>query len=190
MSYLTREGIQKFHDDFLALMEQKCETVSADTWGYPGGYYDSDTYSFKTKCGTLLIGHVDHTEQLKRWWIPVAIEEEQINNLLYIAFELSIPNDPTNNHLSIHFRTDNDGNILVLHKGKFTVGFGSLSMSDFFEYYQAHKGEWPVVNVDGQKYLKLGQFNQNHFEDDFKDFLESLACFAKYVPKFKNNFRH
>lgn len=190
MRYLTKSEIRKFHSDLLALMQKHAKAQIEDTWGYPSGYIDCDTYSFDTPSGTLLIGHYDFTEEKQRWWVPVCLEEPQTNNLLYIAFELSIPDAPINNHLSVHYKIGDTGAVHVLHKGKFTVGYGAVSMADFFDYYGKTPGKWPILNSLGTQYLELGKLAPDSLDSDFTTLLDSLAEFARYVPEFKEGYRN
>jgi len=41
--------------------------------------------------------------------------------------------------------------------GKFTVGHGSISTREFFEYYRANPGKWQLMQFNGYDYLKLAK---------------------------------
>lgn len=188
MRYANSADLSQFHDSFLAMCEKHATAKDVEDWGFPTGAIDCDTYSFDTKQGTMYIGH-DDFQAKQRWWIPISLEEDQTYiTQLVIAFEMCIPK-ADNRYLSVHYVLDDDGRVHILHKGKFTIGHGSASMSEFFDYYRKHPGRWPIVVVNFQDYLELGKVSLPINDDEFLGLLESLAEFANYIPEFKNNFR-
>lgn len=190
MRYLTSSELHSFHDSFLQALRIHSSSHYEEEWGYPSGFEICDTFSFSTEHGTLLIGHLDRTNELGRWWIPITLEDNSYTQFsqLLINFEMSIPTQP-NLYLSAHYTIDDDGAIHILHKGKFTVGHGSISMHAFFEYYRANPGRWLLRKFMGYDYLQLAKINPESFESDFLKLLPSLADFAKYISTFKNEYR-
>ncbi len=188
MRYLNSPELAQFHDAFMAMCQKHATARSLEGWGFPTGVIDCDTYSFDTKHGTLYIGHDDFQEK-QRWWVPISLEKDQIYvTQLTIAFEMCIPKT-YNRYLSVHYVIDADGKVHILHKGKFTIGHSSASMSEFFDYYRKHPGQWTVVNVNFQEYLELGKVSLPIVDNEFLDLKESLAGFADYIPGFKYQYR-
>jgi hypothetical protein len=84
---------------------------------------------------------------------------------------------------------DDNKTVHILHKGKFTVGHGSVSMYEFFDYYRENPGKWSLINFNFQNYLELGKVNLVLTDNDFRGLLDSLAEFARYIPAFKDKYR-
>jgi len=187
MYYLNNSQLSQFHDAFLAMCEKHGTAKNVEGWGFPTGVIDCDTYSFDTKQGTLYIGHDDAVAE-NRWWIPIGLESQAYGNELAIAFEMNIPRT-RNMHLSVHFAIDDDNRIHILHKGKFTVGHGSVSMDDFFAYYRKNPGKWRLIKFNYYDYLVLGEVNLILTDTDSAELLDSLAEFARYIQKFKSIYR-
>ena len=187
MHYLNDSELSQFHDALLKMFQKHAINVSEDSWGFPSGMLYCDTYSFNTKYGTLYVGHDDFIEE-KRWWIPVTLKEQVYGDQLPIAFEMNIPKT-RNMHLSVHYAIDDSNIVHILHKGKFTVRHGSVSMYKFFSYYQNNPRSWPVISFSGYDYLELGKVNLALTDGEFLGLLESLAEFANYIPGFKDNYR-
>jgi len=187
MRYLNSSQLSQFHDAFLAMCEKHATTKNVESWGFPTGVIDCDTYSFDTRQGTLYIGH-DDTVAESRWWIPIGLESQAFGSELAIVFEMNIPKE-RNMHLSVHYTVDDNQKVHILHKGKFTVGHGSTSMSEFFDYYREHPGRWPIVAVNFQEYLELAKVSLPIKDSEFRSLLESLAEFARYIPDFKVKYR-
>lgn len=190
MRYLVSSELHGFHDSFLRALRKHSSGKSDEEWGYPSGFEICETFSFRTEHGTLLIGHLDRIKELGRWWIPVTLEDNSHASYtqLSIDFEMSIPTQK-NLYLSVHYTMDDGGAILILHKGKFTVGHGSISMREFFEYYRANPGRWQLMRFNGYDYLRLAKLDPESFDSDFLKLLPSLADFANYIHNFKNKYR-
>jgi len=187
MRYANSAELSQFHDSFLAMCEKHTTTKDEWGWGFPGGIIDCDTYSFNTDHGLMYIGHSDEVAD-NRWWIPIGLESQAYGSELAIAYEMNIP-FTENRHISLHYTFDNDNRIHILHKGKVTVGHGSIGMDEFFRYYRNNPGRWPVINFSGYEYLELGKVSLPITDDEFLGLLESLAEFANYIQRFKNNWR-
>jgi hypothetical protein len=187
MRYANSTELSQFHDVFLGMCEKHATAKDEEGWGFPTGVIYCDTYSFDTKQGTMYIGHDDFVEE-QRWWLPIGLESQAFINELAISFEMCIPKT-LNRHLSVHYIIDDNQTMHILHKGKFTVGHGSVSMYEFFNYYQNNPGRWPVISFPGYDYLELGKVNLTLTDDEFLGLLESLAEFAKYIPDYKDKYR-
>ena len=94
-----------------------------------------------------------------------------------------------NKNLSVHYTIDDNKVIRILHKGKFTVGHGSVSMAEFFNYYRNNPGRWQLISFLDYDYLELAQLNTNLTDTDFVGLLDSLSEFTKYIRNFKNLHR-
>lgn len=190
MRYLTSSELYGFHDSFLLALRKHSSSQFEEEWGYPSGFEICDTFSFTTEHGTLLIGHLDRIKELGRWWIPITLEDNSHTpyTQLLIDFEMSIPTRP-NLYLSVHYTMDDDGAIHILHKGKFTVGHGSISIREFSQYYRTNPGRWQLMQFNGYDYLKLARIKQESFDSDFLKLIPSLADFANYISNFKNKYR-
>lgn len=187
MRYLNSSELSKFHDALLNMFEKHATNIGEDSWGFPSGILYCDTYSFNTKYGTLYVGHDDFIEE-KRWWIPITLEEQAYGDQLPIAFEMNIPKT-RNMHVSVHYVIDDNNIVHILHKGKFTVGHGSVCMSEFFDYYRKKPGKWQLMKFSYYEYLVLGKVNLVLADTDFTQLLDSLAEFARYIPDFKIKYR-
>lgn len=187
MRYLNSTELQQFHKGFLNLCEKHAIDKSEESWGHPHGAIYCDTFTFNTKHGTIYLGHDDFIEQ-NRWWIPIGIEEPVFGPDFTISFEMCIPKTE-NRYLSVHYMIDDNKTIHIFHKGKFTVGHGSVSMHEFFDYYKNNPGKWQLTKVNFQDYLELGKVNIAITDTDFSGLLDSLADFAKYIPSFKDKYR-
>ena len=187
MRYLNSSELSQSHNAFLAMCQKHAISQNVESWGFPTGVIDCDTYSFNAKQGILYIGHSDEVAD-NRWWIPIGLESQAFGNELAIAFEMNIPRT-RNMHLSVHYAIDDDSCIHILHKGKVTVGHSSVSMSEFFSYYQKHPGRWPIISFYGYEYLELGKVSVPITDNEFLDLLESLSVFADYIPGFKYHYR-
>ena len=184
MRYLTSPELQDFHDSFLRALRKHSSGHSDEAWGFPHGWDECDTFSFRTVHGTLLIGHLDLTKELGRWWIPISLEDNYPN----IEFEINIPLEP-NLRLSVHYTMDDDGAILILHKGRFTV-VHAIGMSEFFEYYRANPVIWERMQYNWYDYLILAKIEPESVDSDFlKIIIPSLADFAHYIHNFKTGIR-
>ena len=187
MRYLNSDELSQFHDAFLTMCEKHATTKDEWGWGFPTGVIDCDTYSLETQKGTMYIGHEDFDKE-RRWWIPIGLESQAFGNELAIAFEMNIPK-ARNMHLSVHYTIDDNQKVHVLHKGKFTVGHGAVSMYEFFDYYKKNPGKWPVINFSFYEYLELGKVSLPIPDNEFLTLVESLAEFADYIPGFKDKYR-
>jgi hypothetical protein len=187
MRYLNSSELSQFHDALLGMCDKHATNKGEEGWGYPTGVHYCDTYSFDSKFGLLYIGHDDFIAE-KRWWIPVALEEQVSGEQLPISFEMCIPKTE-NRYVSVHYTVDDNKIVHILHKGKFTVGHGSVSMYDFFNYYRKIPGKWQLINFYGYDYLELGRVNLILTDVDFVGLLDSLAEFARYIPDFKIRYR-
>ena len=187
MRYLNSSELSMFHDSLLRMFGKHATNIGQDSWGFPSGIHYCDTYSFNTKYGTLHVGHDDFIEA-KRWWIPITLEEQVYGDQLPIAFEMCIPKT-RNMQVSVHYAIDDNNVVHILHKGKFTVGHGSVSMSDFFDYYQKYPGKWQLMKFNYYDYLLLAKVNLVLADADFTQLLDSLAEFTRYIPNYKSNYR-
>ncbi|MFC2012473.1 hypothetical protein ACFLVU_05020 [Chloroflexota bacterium] len=187
MRYLNNSELSQFHNAFLEMCEKHATGKDEEDWGYPTGVISCETFSFDTKYGTMYIGHDDFIEK-QRWWIPIGLEEQAFITELAISFEMCIPKTD-NRYLSVHYAMDDNKIVHILHKGKFTVGHGSVSMYEFFNYYRKNLGKWKLTKVNFQDYLELGKVNIAITDADFSGLLDSLADFAKYIPAFKDKYR-
>ena len=187
MRYLIGSELVQLHDAFLTKLESKTIEKSEQEWGYPSGVNWSDTYKFDTRNGEMYVGNFEN-EELDRWWIPIVLESQIMNAQFPIIFEMNIPKNE-NLRVSVHYTINEQGIVHIWHKGKFTVGHGSRSMQDFFNYYTDNKGQWPEKSFNGYDYLELGKVHLNISDQEFGDLLESLSEFALYIPNFKNIYR-
>jgi hypothetical protein len=187
MRYLNSSELSQFHDAFLTMCEKHATGKDEEDWGYPTGIISCETFSFDTKYGTMYIGHDDFIEK-QRWWIPIGLEAQAFITELAISFEMCIPKTD-NRYLSVHYTIDDNKTIHILHKGKFTVGHGSVSMSEFFDYYRKNPSRWQLIKFYGYDYLELGKVNMVLADAEFIGLLDSLAEFARYIPNFKSNYR-
>ena len=188
MRYANSDELSRFHDSFLAMCEKHADRKEQRAWGFPHGVIACDTYRFNTGQRTLYVGHHD-IGQGERWWVPIRLEDQSASGQLQIDFELCIPKQKSM-HLSVHYAVDSNDMGNILHKGKFTVGRGGVSMSTFFAYYRRHPGRWRLMEFNNHTYLVLGRVNLDMTEADFAELLESLADFAKYIPGFKDTRRY
>ena len=188
MRYLTSLELGQFHAALLSELKKHSSSQIEKAWGYPHGATTCNTYSFSTKHGTLYVGHHDNVK-INRWWIPITLKEQVSGAQLPITFEMCVPK--TNNmRLSVHYAVDDNGLVHILHKGKFTVGHGSVSMQEFFIYYRKSPGQWSLMQFRGYDYLELGKLSLNLTTNStFPDLLDSLAILARYIPTFKNKYR-
>ena len=191
MRYLTSSELHSFHDSFLRTLRKHSLGQSNEEWGYPSGFHVCETHLFETNHGNMYIGHLDSVENSGRWWIPVTLEDN-IRSLsttqLSIDFEMSIPARP-NLRLSTHYIKDEEDNLYIVQKGKFTIGHRSISMSEFFRYYLAQPSKWQVIQFNDYDYLILVKLVLGSIDADFSYLLNSLADFANYIPGFKNRYR-
>src|SRR3972149_3350514 len=172
MRYLESPELRSFHDSFLRAIRKSSLGQSDKEWGYPHGVERCETFSFPIEQGTLLIGHLDRAKEWRRWWIPVALVDRAhaTYSQLAIDFEMSIPAQP-NLYLSVHYAVDGEA-ILILHKGKFTVGHGSIRLHQFFEHYRANPKGWQTIRFNGYDYLVLARLVQTSFDKDFLGLLD------------------
>ncbi len=187
MRYLNNSELSQFHDALLKMFQKHATNVGKKDWGHPHGIDYCDTYSFNTKYGTLRIGHEDYVQE-ERWWIPIELKKQVPSDQLSIAFEMNIPKT-RNMRLAVHYAIDENNIVHILHKGKFTVGHGSVSMSEFFNYYRKIPSKWQLINFYSYDYLELGRVNLILTDTEFVQLLDSLAEFARYIPKFKSIYR-
>lgn len=182
----TTQGLADLHNMIHHSLEKYGRNLGTTTWGWPGGSDDlEDTFLFTMKNAILLLGPQDLDN---RWWLGVALEDQYPEGQLVPIFEFNIPKEP-NRQLSIIFTRR--GNLIeALHKGKFTIGKGSISTDIFFEYYSAYPSHWPVIIDDDVQYLILFTFDLDHFGySQFYSFISTLTSFAEYVTWFKDEHR-
>lgn len=187
MRHANSDELSRFHDSFLAMCEKNADRKEQRAWGFPHGVIKCDTYCFNTGQRTLYVGHHD-IGQGERWWVPIRLEDQSASGQLQIDFELCIPKQKSM-HLSVHYAVDSNDMVNILHKGKFTVGRGGVSMSTFFAYYKKDPSGWQLPEFNNREYLVLGRVSLAMTDADFTGLLESLADFARYIPKFKDAFR-
>lgn len=185
MRLLNEKELWSFHDTVLGLLKRHGKR-SFEVWGFPSGNIECETYEFRGNFGSLLLGH-DSNEEGNRWWIPVNIDRPG-RGMHNIAFEMNIPKT-SNRTLSVHYARDESGDILILHKGFFTVGYGGVSMDEFFSYYRRNPATWQRTDFDNRQYLLLGKLKQQSLDASFLDLISSLAAFARYIAVFKNQYR-
>ncbi|GAI56475.1 unnamed protein product, partial [marine sediment metagenome] len=160
--------------------------LGSTPWGWPGGAGELEaTYLFTMKEGVLLLGP---QELGNRWWLGIDLRDTYPEGQLVPIFEFNIPQRPTRNLSTIFSQRENL--IVALHKGKFTVGRGSLSSDTFFSYYANNPSSWPVLTDEGVQYLILFTFDLDHFNySQFFSFLSTLTSFADYITWYKDEYR-
>jgi hypothetical protein len=187
MRYLNSSELAQFHMGFLTMCKKNAITNGDEVWGYPSGFLQCDTYTFKCRYGDMYLGHEDFNRE-QRWWMPISLQNQQASNELSIAFEMNIPKFD-NKYVSVHYAIDEKQFVHILHKGKFTIGHGSASMAEFFNYYRNNPAGWPVIQYNYQDYLLLGVASLSMTDKEFETLLSSLADFANYIPDFKTRYR-
>ncbi len=188
MRYLNGLELSQLHTNLLQMCEKHAINKGKKTWGFPHGIEYCDTYIFKLPRWYIYIGHLDF-QAGKRWWFPVVLNSLGTADDLSIDFEMCIPKID-NPRLSVRYTIDDTKKLVhVLHKGKFTVGYGSVRMADFFDFYKNNPGEWPIIRHNFQDYLQLGAISLPMTDGDFTNLLSSLAEFANYIPNFKKKYR-
>ena len=182
----TTQDLARLHDVLYGNLQQYGRDIGPRRWGWPGGSEQLEvTYLFTLEQGVLLLGPWDLGN---RWWLGVDLEDDYPQGQLTPIFEFNIPKAPTRN-LSMVFAKR--GNLIeVLHKGKFTVGRGSLRSDLFFDYYADYPPHWPLVLENGERYLVLFIFDLDHFHyRQFLLFLTTVASFSDYVTCYKDQHR-
>jgi len=184
----TRDELERLHTTLIQAIEEYGNHLSSVSWGWPGGQgvgIQPSTYLFTLKQGVLLLCHNDLDN---RWWLAVALLDSYPTGQVSISFEFNIPKDPGTN-LETAFISEN-GLIKAIHKGRFTVGRGTLSRETFFNYYRENPDYWPVMEDEGSQYLVLFTFDLNNFcYQQFYAFLSTLADFGEYITWYKDEYR-
>lgn len=182
----TAQDLARLHDVLYTNLQRYGRDIGPRLWGWPSGSEQLEvTYLFTLEQGILLLGSWDLDN---RWWLGVDLRDEYPQDQLSPKFEFNIPKAPTRNLSVVFVRR---GNLIeVLHKGKFTVGRGSISRDLFFDYYTNYPAHWPIVSDNGVRYLILFVFDLDHFYyRQFFSFLTTLAYFSDYVTWYKDQYR-
>jgi hypothetical protein len=155
---------RKFHkrlDKFL--------TVGVDCWvGYPSGSFE-DTVMYSSELNIWL----SHGEHDNKFWNGFGVGEpiEGRNNSL--NGEINFPKEGNYRRVAGAFGVEDNGNILVLHRGKIGGGKPGIGKNYFTDNF---RGDF-VTAIDGDReteFCLVGELYSNYFPKQVANFIKEI----------------
>jgi hypothetical protein len=143
--------------------------------GYPGGSFQGDVYY--SPASNLWFGHLDNVNS---FWNGFGHGEPIDWNSNSISAEINFPKVGINRRIGGVFARDDDGNILVLHRGKIGGGKAGIGKRFFMDHFS---GDF-VTAIDGDRetrFCLVGDLFTNDFHDQIASFIESVRSVKSLI---------
>ncbi len=163
-----RQEILKLHGQFHKMLD-KFLTVGVDCWvGYPSGTFN-DIVMYSPQLNIWL----SHGEHDNKFWNSFGIGEpvEGKNNSL--IGEINFPKEGIYRRIAGVFGVEDNGNILVLHRGKIGGGKPGIGKNYFTDNF---RGDF-VKAIDGNKeteFCLVGELKSQHFPQQVANFIKEI----------------
>lgn len=163
-----RQKIIKLHKQFHKQLD-KFLTVGVTCWvGYPSGSFE-DTVMYSPVLNIWL----SHGEDDNKFWNGFGVGEpiEGKNNSL--NGEINFPKEGNYRRVAGVFADDDNGNILVLHRGKIGGGKPGIGKKYFTNNF---RGDF-VTAIDGDReteFCLVGELNSKHFPRQVSNFINEI----------------
>jgi len=136
--------------------------------GYPSGSFDA-TVRYSTELDIWLSSH----EQHNRFWNGFGVGKPVENRNVSLNGEINFPFEGISRRVAGAFGIEDNGTILVLHRGKIgggTKGIGKIFFTDNF------RGDF-VNAIDGNqvnRFCVVGELNSIHFPEQVSNFVNEI----------------
>lgn len=164
----NRQEIIKLHKQFHKRLD-KFLTVGVDCWvGYPSGSFDA-TVMYSPELNIWL----SHAEHDNKFWNGFGVGKpiEGKNNSL--KGEINFPKEGNNRRVAGAFGIEDNGNILVLHRGKIGGGKPGIGKKYFTDNF---RGDF-VSAIDGDRetrFCLVRELNSLHFPKQVSNFINEI----------------
>jgi len=165
---IDKQEIIKLHRQFHKRID-KFLTVGVDCWvGYPSGSFE-DTVMYSPELNIWL----SHGEHDNKFWNGFGVGEpiEGRNNSL--NGEINFPKEGNYRRVAGTFGVEDNGNILVLHRGKIGGGKPGIGKNYFTNNY---RGDF-VTAIDGDReteFCLVGELSSPHFPRQVSNFINEI----------------
>jgi hypothetical protein len=176
-----RKQIKNLHSQFQIQLDT-CLTEKIGCWvGYPGGNF-SDTVRYFPQLNIW----ISNTELDNRYWNGFGIGRpiEGANNSL--VGEINFPLQNIKRSIAGVFALDDNGTILVLHRGR--IGGGKRGIGTRF-FKDNFRGEF-VTALDGDReteFCYVGELNNDLFPNQIADFINEIHRVKQLVKEVNTN---
>lgn len=140
-----------------------------DCWvGYPGGSFE-DTVRYSSKLNIWMSQMLHENKFWNGFGVgkPIAGKNHSING------EVNFPNEGINRGIAGVFAEDEDGNVIVLHRGKIGGGKPGIGKTYFMDNFTGNK----VAAIDGGResiFCVVGELSSNRFPQQVAYFIEEI----------------
>lgn len=168
-----KRKIQYYHRQFCRRIDGSF-TDDIDCWvGYPGGSYE-DTVRYSPEMDVW----ISVQELETRFWNGFGIGRPKEGKNNSLTGEINFPYEKIDRRIAGAFGQEENGNILVLHRGR--IGGGRKGRGKAF-FTDNFRGDF-VTAIDGDRetdFCFVGELNSQHFR-------EQVANFIKEIHRVKN----
>lgn len=140
-----------------------------DCWvGYPGGNFE-DRVSYSSDLNIW----VSRREHDTRFWNGFGIDKPLSGSNNSLVGEINFPYEGINRRVAGVFAEEDNGNILVLHRGR--IGGGKLGIGKKY-FTDNFRGDF-VTALDGEReseFCLIGELNSEHFPKQVANFINEI----------------
>lgn len=155
---------KRFHQKLNKYFNQNIKCVI----GYPGGSReDIVKYSPELKVWISIL------ELNNRYWNGFGISKPGKGSNVSLVGEINFPYEGIDRRIAGVFAKEENGNILILHRGKIGGGRKGIGKSFFVDNFS---GEF-VIAIDGKReteFCLVGELNSIHFLEQVSDFINEI----------------
>ena len=164
----NRKEIEKYHNQFHSKLDEFF-TEKVNCWvGYPSGSFE-DTVKYSDKLNIW----ISSNEQPNRFWNGFGVGRPRENKNNSLNGEINFPYENINRRIAGVFAVEENGNILVLHRGK--IGGGKKGIGKHF-FKDNFRGDF-VNAIDGNReteFCLIGELKSNHFPNQVANFIKEI----------------
>lgn len=163
-----RQEIKKLHKQFHKRIN-KYLTEDIDCWvGYPSGSFQ-DTVRYSPELD-IWISQAEHE---KKYWNGFGVGRPIEGKNISLNGEINFPYEGNNRRIAGAFAVEDNGKILVLHRGKIGGGKPGIGKNYFTDNY---RGDF-VIAIDGDReteFCLVGELNSQHFPRQVANFINEI----------------
>ena len=167
-----KEEIEKAQNEFITTMKTYCDEQIPVKLGHQGDTIECTIY-WSNRLGVWF-----HSRKIEgsRYWNAFGLAEvsPKPDSLLPIICEINPPIEGLNKRVQGAFVRDDNGRILLVHRGRIGGGRPGIGKKLFVEHYQGEK-----CNIDSDEIAVIGVINAN-------DFPERVSAFVNEINRIKN----
>ncbi|MDP3002528.1 MAG: hypothetical protein Q8N38_05315 [Bacteroidales bacterium] len=163
-----REQIAKLHRRFHKRLSNFL-TDDIDCWvGYPSGSFE-DTVKYSDELDIW----ISHNEQHNRFWNGFGVGRPRARRNNSLNGEINFPFEGIKRNIAGAFAQEDNGNILVLHRGRIGGGKPGIGKNYFKDNY---RGDFETVIDDDREteFCLVGELNSKYFPKQVANFIKEI----------------